>query len=157
MVIPSFHVLFCGWAEGTSVITGPKHNIKLRVCLKYHLLIALSPSLQLAFYPNLKLMQQLIWPVRVTKSKVAWPYQKQQLTSNFHIVILHPSLYRSVEVGFIALEDLRANNLREISCVKFSECITIFIHVPKTLVPLVWPSFTKWSVRVLYGGNLFSL
>ena len=34
-----------------------------------------------------------------------------------------------MEVGFIALEVLRANNLREISCVKFSKCTTIFIHV----------------------------
>ena len=29
MVFPSFHVLFCDWAEGTSVITGPKRNIKV--------------------------------------------------------------------------------------------------------------------------------
>ena len=34
-----------------------------------------------------------------------------------------------MEVGFIAVEVLRANNLRQISCVKFSKCTTIFIHV----------------------------
>ena len=34
-----------------------------------------------------------------------------------------------MEVGLIALEVLRANNLREISCVKFFKCTTIFIHV----------------------------
>ena len=34
-----------------------------------------------------------------------------------------------MEVGFIAIEVLRANNLREISCVKFSKCTTLFIHL----------------------------
>ena len=38
MVIPSFYVLFCGWAEGTSVITALKHKalpeISFANCIK---------------------------------------------------------------------------------------------------------------------------